>query len=58
MFDKSTILFSTVLPEKNLDKAFKAFVANPLVDISLKDAKDLFNEMTNNTKKYLTAYGI
>ena len=44
--------------EKNLDKAFQAFVANPLVDISLKDAKSLFDEMIDNTKEYLAAYGI
>ena len=44
--------------ERNLDKAFKAFVSDPLVDISLKDAKDLFDEMIDNTKKYLTSYNI
>ena len=44
--------------EKNLDKAFEAFVANPLVDLSLKDAKALFDEMIDNTKEYLTAYGV
>jgi len=44
--------------ERNLDKAFKAFISDPLVNLSLKDAKDLFDEMINNTKKYLTSYDI
>ena len=44
--------------ERNLDKAFKAFVADPLVNLSLKDAKDLFDEMIDNTKEYLSSYNI
>ena len=44
--------------ERDLGKAFKAFISDPLVNLSLKDAKDLFDEMINNTKKYLTSYDI
>ena len=43
---------------KNLDIAFKAFVNDPLVRLSLDDAKKLFDEMIDNTKEYLTMYKI
>lgn len=36
--------------------AFKAFVNDPLVTVSLEDARKLFNEMLENTKEYLPAY--
>lgn len=41
---------------RDLDLAFKAFVNDPLVRLSLDDAKKLFDEMIDNTKKYLTMY--
>ncbi len=43
---------------KDYDLAFSAFVNDPLVTISLKDAKKLFNEMLENTKKYLDGWEI
>jgi alpha-galactosidase/6-phospho-beta-glucosidase family protein len=43
---------------RNLDLAFQAFVNDPLVTISLKDAKELFDTMIENTKKYLKSYNI
>ncbi len=43
--------------ERNLDLAFNAFIKDPQVEtISLDDAKKLFDEMIDNTKKYLTEY--
>lgn len=42
--------------KKDYDLAFSAFVNDPLVTISLKDAKKLFNEMLENTKKYLDGW--
>lgn len=41
---------------RNLDKAFAAFAADPLVTCSIDDAKKLFDEMIANTSKYLTMY--
>ena len=43
--------------ERNLDLAFNAFIKDPQVEtLSLDDAKKLFDEMIDNTKKYLTEY--
>lgn len=44
--------------ERNLEKAFKVFVSDPLVTIPMDDARKLFDEMIENTKKYLTMYDI
>lgn len=42
---------------RNLDLAFSAFVKDPQVEtLSLDDAKKLFDEMVENTSKYLTEY--
>ena len=38
---------------KDYDLAFQAFVNDPLVRLPLGDAKKLFDEMIENTKKYL-----
>ena len=43
---------------KDLALAFKAFVNDPLTRINTEDAKKLFDEMIDNTKKYLTDYTI
>lgn len=43
---------------KKLAPAFKAFVNDPLTRISTADAKKLFDEMVDNTKKYLKDYDI
>ena len=40
----------------NYELAFRAFVNDPLVTIPVSDARKLFNEMLENTKKYLPAY--
>ncbi len=41
---------------RSLDTAFRAFVNDPLVTCSIADAKKLFLEMCENTKKYLSMY--
>lgn len=42
--------------ERNLDLAFKAFVGDPLVNIDLKSARELFDKMIDNTEEYLKEY--
>ena len=43
--------------ERDLEKAFNAFICDPLVTtIGWADAKKLFDEMVDNTKSYLTEY--
>ena len=42
--------------ERDLEKAFTAFVNDPLVTISMPDARKLFNEMVENTSAYLQEY--
>lgn len=44
--------------ERDLKKAFMAFVNDPLVTVSVDQAKSLFDEMIENTKEYLTMYEI
>lgn len=46
-----TILKAAI--NRDYDLAFKAFINDPLMTASLKDAKMLFEEMKENTKKYL-----
>ena len=42
--------------ERNLDKAFRAFMLQ--VDLPFFDAKKLFDSMIENTKQYLSEYGV
>lgn len=42
--------------ERTLDLAFKAFANDPLVNLDLPTARVLFDEMVDNTKKYLLEY--
>ncbi len=44
--------------ERNLDKAFMAFISDPLVNLPIHKSRELFYEMIYNTKKYLTQYNI
>ncbi len=41
---------------RDIDAAFKAFINDPLVTINKEDARALFDEMVDNTKKYLKEY--
>ncbi len=42
--------------ERNIELAFDAFISDPLVTIPQEQARELFNEMIKNTKKYLSMY--
>lgn len=44
--------------ERDLEKAFKAFISDPLVNLGIDKARELFDEMINNTKKYLGGFKI
>lgn len=46
------------IAERNLKKIFGAFANDPLVTCSLEEAKKMFQEMCENTKKYLTMYDL
>jgi len=54
--NQETILKAAI--NKDYDLAFSAFVNDPLVTISLKDAKALFDEMLQNTKQYLPGWNL
>lgn len=43
---------------KNLKLAYNAFVNDPLVNIGLRESKELFDEMIYNTKNYLKGYDL
>lgn len=42
--------------ERDLEKAFRAFVSDPLVRLDTITARKLFDEMVENTKEYLGEY--
>lgn len=52
------MLVAEAVRTKKLEPAFRAFVNDPLTRINAADAKKLFDEMIENTKKYLTMYDI
>ena len=56
VLNQETILKAALAKDKEI--AFRAFVNDPLVNISLKDARKLFIEMLENTKKYLPGWNI
>ncbi len=43
---------------RNLDLAFEAFIMDAHMPLDLKDARELFDEMIQNTKAYLKDYNI
>ncbi len=49
-------LVSEGIAERDLEKIFSAFANDPLVTCGIEDARKLFDEMCENTKKYLTMY--
>ncbi len=51
-------VLSEAIAERNMDKIFEVFSNDALVTCGLEDARKLFNEMVENTKKYLTMYNI
>ena len=55
-FEQELIL--EAVEKRDLDLAFAAFAADPLVTCSISDARKLFDEMVENTKKYLSMYNV
>lgn len=53
-FEQQLIL--EAVEKRDLELAFAAFSADPLVTCSLSDARKMFDEMIENTKHYLTMY--
>lgn len=49
---------SAAIAERDLGRIFNAFVNDPLTTCSYADAKVLFKEMVENTKKYLDMYDL
>lgn len=54
VLNQETILKAALTKDKEM--AFRAFVNDPLVNIPLNQAKDLFDEMLKNTKEYLPGW--
>lgn len=52
------LLIVEAATERNVEKAFKAFIADPLVNLPFDKARELFDEMIENTKHYLTDYNL
>lgn len=51
-------LVSEGIAERDLEKIFIAFANDPLVTCGMADARKLFDEMCQNTKKYLGMYNL
>ena len=54
VYNQETTLKAGLLKDKEL--AFKAFANDPLVDLNIGEAKQLFNEMLRNTREYLEGW--
>ena len=46
------------IKERDLNKIFQAFCNDPLVTCTQAEAKELFKQMCENTKEYLTMYDL
>ena len=49
-------LLMEAIAERNLDKAFLAFVNDPLVRLTREKAREMFDRMVDATSEYLTMY--
>ena len=49
---------NTAIANRDLDATFSVFANDPLVTCGINDAKKLFDEMVNNTKKYLSDWNL
>ena len=49
---------NSAIAERDTHKIFNVFANDPLVTCSMDEAKELFKEMVNNTKEYLTSYDL
>ena len=54
--EQEMILTATV--DRDVEKVFNAFASDPLVRLPIDKARELFNEMVDNTKEYLKMYNI
>ena len=53
---ESQLIVSRAARERNLELAFPAFASDPLVNLDISAARELFDEMIDNTKEYLKEY--
>ncbi|MBE7031661.1 MAG: alpha-glucosidase/alpha-galactosidase [Ruminococcaceae bacterium] len=51
-------LVSEAIAERDIEKVFIAFANDPLVTCGMEDARKLFDEMCENTKAYLSSFGL
>lgn len=51
-------MISDGIANRDIEKIFMAFANDPLVTCGLEDARKLFDEMVQNTKKYLPDYDL
>ncbi len=49
---------TAAIADRDVKRIFTIFINDPLVTCSIEDAKKLFREMTENTKKYLASYDL
>ena len=49
---------NSAIAERDTHKIFNVFANDPLVTCSMDEAKELFKEMVQNTKEYLTSYDL
>jgi len=49
---------SKAIANRDIEAIFNAFASDPLVTCSIGDARKMFDEMVENTKKYLTDYSL
>lgn len=49
---------NSAIAERDTHKIFNVFANDPLVTCSMDEARELFKEMVNNTKEYLTSYDL
>ena len=49
---------SSAIAERDIEKIFASFASDPLVTCNITDARKMFDEMVENTKKYLTDYNL
>ncbi len=49
---------SEAIADRDIEKIFSVFANDPLVTCGMHEARALFDEMVDNTKKYLTMYNL
>ena len=49
---------SQAMAERDVEKIFTVFANDPLVSCGMEKAREMFNEMCENTKAYLTSYNL